>query len=52
MQARGQYIVLREAYGQFPAGTQGRLLEVGGRYALVELAGAPVEIPVSILQED
>jgi hypothetical protein len=52
MRDRGQYIILREPYGQFPAGTQGRVLEVGGVYALVELAGAPVEVPIRILQED
>ena len=52
MEARGQYIILKEAYGQFPAGTEGRLLEVGAVYALVELTGAPVEIPLSLIQED
>lgn len=52
MEARGQYVILRERWGQFPAGTEGRLLEVGSLYALVAIGATPVEIPLKILQED
>jgi len=52
MEARGQWVILTERWGQFPAGTEARLLEVGGLYALIAIGQAPLEVPLRILRED
>ena len=52
MEARGQAVILKEGWGQFPPGTEARLLEVGGLMALIAIGPAPLEVPLRILEED